>query len=64
MQVFIHGSEHIPPQPEKIPDLMMYYIYNIIIMGKIFLVKSLDTILNLKKFILLEMIMIEQADYF
>lgn len=26
--VFIRGSEHIPPEPEKIPNLMMYYIYN------------------------------------
>lgn len=22
------GSEHIPPEPEKVPNLMMYYIYN------------------------------------
>ncbi len=28
VQVFIQGSEHIPPEPEKIPNLMMYYIYN------------------------------------
>ena len=28
VQVFIRGSEHIPPEPEKIPNLMMYYIYN------------------------------------
>ena len=28
VQVFIRGSEHIPPQPEKVPNLMMYYIYN------------------------------------
>lgn len=28
LQVFIQGSEHIPPEPEKIPNLMMYYIYN------------------------------------
>ena len=27
-QVFIRGSEHIPPQPEKIPNLMMYFVYN------------------------------------
>lgn len=26
--VFIRGSEHIPPTPEKIPNLMNYYIYN------------------------------------
>ena len=26
--VFIKGSEHIPPEPEKIPNLMNYYIYN------------------------------------
>ena len=26
--VFIRGSEHIPPEPEKIPNLMNYYIYN------------------------------------
>ena len=30
IQVFIQGSEHIPPEPEKIPNLMMYYIYNYI----------------------------------
>lgn len=24
----INRSEHIPPEPEKIPNLMMYYIYN------------------------------------
>ena len=28
VQVFIQGSEHIPPEPQKIPNLMMYYIYN------------------------------------
>lgn len=28
VQVFIQGSEHIPPTPEKIPNLMMYYVYN------------------------------------
>lgn len=28
VQVFIQGSEHIPPELEKIPNLMMYYIYN------------------------------------
>ena len=28
VQVFIRGSEHIPPEPEKIPNLMMYYVYN------------------------------------
>ena len=28
VQVFIGGSEHIPPAPEKIPNLMNYYVYN------------------------------------
>ena len=28
IQVFIRGSEHIPPTPEKIPNLMNYFIYN------------------------------------
>ena len=28
VQVFIQGSEHIPPEPEKVPNLMLYYIYN------------------------------------
>jgi len=28
VQVFIRGSEHIPPAPEKIPDLMNYFVYN------------------------------------
>ena len=28
IQVFIQGSEHIPPEPEKIPNLMNYFIYN------------------------------------
>lgn len=28
VQVFIQGSEHIPPEPEKIPNLMNYYVYN------------------------------------
>lgn len=28
VQVFIRGSEHIPPEPEKIPNLMNYYVYN------------------------------------
>lgn len=28
VQVFIQGSEHIPPEPEKVSNLMMYYIYN------------------------------------
>ena len=26
--VFIRGSEHIPPEPEKIPNLMNYFVYN------------------------------------
>lgn len=28
IQVFIQGSDHIPPEPEKIPNLMNYYVYN------------------------------------
>lgn len=28
VQVFIQGSEHIPPELEKIPNLMNYYVYN------------------------------------
>lgn len=28
VQVFIQGSELIPPESEKVPNLMMYYIYN------------------------------------
>ncbi len=28
VQVFIQGSEYIPPEPEKIQNLMMDYIYN------------------------------------
>ena len=28
IQVFIQGSDHIPPEPEKIPNLMDYYVYN------------------------------------
>ena len=28
VQVFIRGSEHIPPSPAKIPKLMNYFIYN------------------------------------
>ena len=28
VQVFIRGSEHIPPAPEKIPNLMTYFVYN------------------------------------
>ena len=28
VQVFIRGSEHIPPEPEKVPNLMNYFIYN------------------------------------
>lgn len=28
VQVFIRGSEHIPPTPEKVPNLMNYYVYN------------------------------------
>ena len=28
VQVFIRGSEHVPPSPEKIPNLMNYFIYN------------------------------------
>lgn len=27
-QVFIRGTDHIPPAPEKIPNLMNYYVYN------------------------------------
>lgn len=28
VQVYIKGSEHIPPKPEEVPNLMMYYVYN------------------------------------
>ena len=28
VQVFIQGSEHIPPAPEKISNLMNYFVYN------------------------------------
>ena len=28
VQVFIRGSEHIPPLPAKIPNLMTYFVYN------------------------------------
>ena len=28
VQVFINGTEYIPPAPEKIPNLMNYYVYN------------------------------------
>lgn len=28
VSVFIRGSEHIPPEPEKVPNLMNYYVYN------------------------------------
>ena len=28
VSVYIRGSDHIPPPPEKIRNLMMYYIYN------------------------------------
>lgn len=67
VQVFIQGSEHIPPEPEKVPNLMMYYIYNYNHaeqdIYKIYLLKLLDIILNLKEYILLRMEMEEQVDY-
>ena len=28
VQVFIQGSEHIPPKPEQITNLMNYFVYN------------------------------------
>ena len=28
VQVFISGTEYIPPEPEKVPNLMNYFIYN------------------------------------
>lgn len=28
VQVFIRGSEHIPPKPEQVPNLMNYFVYN------------------------------------
>ena len=28
VQVFITGTEYIPPEPEKVPNLMNYFIYN------------------------------------
>lgn len=28
VQVFIRGTEYIPPEPSKIPNLMNYFIYN------------------------------------
>ena len=35
VQVFIQGSEYIPPEPEKVPNLMNYYVYNYIHMSYI-----------------------------
>lgn len=28
LQVFIQGSEHIPPKPEQVQNLMNYFVYN------------------------------------
>lgn len=28
IQVFIQGSDHIPPESEKVPNLMNYFVYN------------------------------------
>lgn len=28
VQVFIQGSDHIPPEPQKVPNLMNYFVYN------------------------------------
>ncbi len=28
VKVFIQGSEYIPPEPEKVPNLMNYFVYN------------------------------------
>ena len=28
VQAFIQGSEHIPPEPEKVQNLMNYFVYN------------------------------------
>lgn len=28
VQVFINGTEYIPPEPERIPNLMNYFVYN------------------------------------
>lgn len=28
VQVFINGTEYIPPEAERVPNLMMYFIYN------------------------------------
>ena len=28
VQVFIQGSDYISPEPEKVPNLMNYYVYN------------------------------------
>lgn len=28
IQVFIQGSDHVPPEPEKVPNLMNYFVYN------------------------------------
>ena len=63
VQVFIQGSEHIPPEPEKIPNLMNYYVYNYNLINRIYLLKLLNIILNLKKYILLKMEMEELVDY-
>ena len=55
VQVFIQGSEHIPPEPEKVPNLMMYYIYNYNHDEQDILLKLLSIILILKEYILLKM---------
>lgn len=28
VQVFIQGTDHVPPAPEKLPNLMNYFVYN------------------------------------
>lgn len=62
VQVFIQGSEHIPPKLEQVPNLMMYYIYNYNHDEQNIFEKLQNIILNSKGYILLKTETAEQED--
>ena len=57
--VFIRGSEHILLEPEKVPNLMKYYVYNYNHDKQDIFCKITRYHIELKKYILLKMEMVE-----
>lgn len=64
VNVIIKGSDNIPPKSFGVPNMMLYFVYNYNneVIDNLF-EKVANTILNLKRFILLKMVMLVREDY-